>query len=149
MCIRDRGEGKRVHVIANNEEQAAICLDTARTMIRRQKRTEVSVLWDRIEHKDADCIMTALPALPRALDGLNPSMWIADEMAEFKGRHLTKLLSAMGKRREVLGVIISTPSSNPENHYSEMVSTAIDSAGRDRGRFNLRRALRTRPRRRA
>ena len=118
------GEGKRVHVIANNEDQAAICLDTARTMIRRQKRTEVSVLWDRIEHKDADCIMTALPALPRALDGLNPSMWIADEMAEFKGRHLTKLLSAMGKRREVLGVIISTPSSNPDNHYSEMVSTA-------------------------
>jgi phage terminase large subunit-like protein len=29
------GEGRRVHVIANNEDQAGICLDTARTMAMR------------------------------------------------------------------------------------------------------------------
>jgi phage terminase large subunit-like protein len=118
------GDGRRVHVIANNEEQAAICLDTARTMIRRQDRDGIDVLWDRIEDKVADSQMTGLPALERSLDGLNPSMWIADEAAEFKGRFLTKLLTTGSKRKESLGVIISTPGSNPENIYGELVSNA-------------------------
>jgi phage terminase large subunit-like protein len=55
---------------------------------------------------------------------LNPSLWIADEAAEFKGRFLTKLLTTGAKRRESLGVIISTPGSNPENHYAELVKQA-------------------------
>jgi phage terminase large subunit-like protein len=55
------------------------------------------------------------------LDGLNPSLWIADEAAEFKGRFLTKLLTTGSKRKESLGVIISTPGSNPENHYAELI----------------------------
>lgn len=118
------GDGRRVHVIANNEEQAAICLDTARTMIRRQDRDEVDVLWDRIEIKTRDCLMTGLPALERALDGLNPSFWIADEAAEFKGRFLTKLLTTGSKRKESLGLIITTPGANPENIYGEMVANA-------------------------
>jgi len=118
------GDGRRVHVIANNEEQAAICLDTARTMIRRQDRDGIDVLWDRIEDKVADSQMTGLPALERSLDGLNPSMWIADEAAEFKGRFLTKLLTTGSKRKESLGVIISTPGSNPENIYGELVANA-------------------------
>jgi len=117
-------DGRRVHVIANNEEQAAICLDTARTMIRRQALDGVDVLWDRVELKGRDCLMTGLPALERSLDGLNPSMWIADEAAEFKGRFLTKLLTTGSKRRESLGVIITTPGANPENHYSELVANA-------------------------
>lgn len=118
------GEGRRCHVVANNEEQAAICLDTARTMIRRQQRPDVTVLWDRIERKVEDCIMTGLPALERALDGLNPSMWVADEAAEYKGRFLTKLLTTGSKRRESLGLIITTPGSNGENIYGELVANA-------------------------
>lgn len=118
------GDGRRVHVVANNEEQAAICLDTARTMIRRQARPDVTVLWDRIERKAEDCLMTGLPALERALDGLNPSFWIADEAAEFKGRFLTKLLTTGSKRKESLGLIITTPGANPENIYGELVANA-------------------------
>jgi len=82
------------------------------------------VLWDRVENKKSDCLFTGLPALERSLDGLNPSMWIADEAAEFKGRFLTKLLTTGSKRKESLGVIITTPGSNPENHYSELVANA-------------------------
>ena len=118
------GDGRRVHVIANNEEQAAICLDTARTMIRRQEREGVAVLWDRIELRAHDCLMTGLPALERALDGLNPSFWIADEAAEFKGRFLTKLLTTGSKRRESLGLIITTPGANQDNIYGELVANA-------------------------
>jgi len=70
---------------------------------------------------DADGLLVDFHALERSLDGLNPSLWIADEAAEFKGRFLTKLLTTGAKRRESLGVIISTPGSNPENHYAELV----------------------------
>jgi phage terminase large subunit-like protein len=118
------GEGRRVHVIANNEDQAGICLDTARQMALRLEEPGTLVRFNRIVRPSADCEMTALPALERALDGLNPSLWIADEAAEFKGRFLTKLLTTGAKRRESLGVIISTPGSNPENHYAELVKQA-------------------------
>jgi phage terminase large subunit-like protein len=115
------GEGRRVHVIANNEDQAGICLDTARTMAAKFGDPTMVVRFDRVLRPSQDCEMNALPALERSLDGLNPSLWIADEAAEFKGRFLTKLLTTGAKRRESLGVIISTPGSNPENHYAELV----------------------------
>ena len=116
--------GRRVHVIANNDEQARICLDTSRTMLRRLEDDRYTVLWDRIVDKVADSEMTALPALERSLDGLNPSMWIADEAAEFKGRFLTKLLTTGAKRKESLGLIITTPGTNPETIYGELVLQA-------------------------
>ena len=116
------GKGKRVHVIANNEDQASILLDTAKTMVGRMSFPhDIECKFKSIERIDADCEMTALPALERSLDGLNPSMWIADEAAEFKGRFLTKLLTTGAKRKESTGVIITTPGSNPENIYSEIV----------------------------
>ena len=118
------GPGRRVHVIANNEEQAGICLDTARTMAQRLEGEDIKVKFDRLVRADADCEMTALPALERSLDGLNPSLWIADEAAEFKGRFLTKLLTTGAKRRESTGVIITTPGGNTENHYAELVKQA-------------------------
>ena len=115
------GDGRRVHVIANNEEQAEICLNTARTMAARLEDPTLLVRFNRIVRPTADCEMTALPALERSLDGLNPSLWIADEAAEFKGRFLTKLLTTGAKRKESTGIIITTPGSNPENHYAELV----------------------------
>jgi phage terminase large subunit-like protein len=118
----EQADGRRVHVIANTEEQAGICLETARTMIRRKADSGYQALWDRIVDKGRDCEFTALAALERSLDGLNPSMWIADEAAEFKGRFLTKLLTTGAKRKESLGLIITTPGANPENIYGELVA---------------------------
>jgi phage terminase large subunit-like protein len=126
LCLWDlrQGDGRRVHVLANNEHQAEICLDTAKTMVGRLDLAagDFEKLYDRVIRRDADCEMTALPALERSLDGLNPSLFIADEAAEFKGRFLTKLLTTGSKRRESLGVIISTPGSQPDNIYGELIS---------------------------
>jgi phage terminase large subunit-like protein len=115
------GDGRRVHVVANNEQQATICLDTARTMALRLAEPGLLVRFDRILRPSADCEMNALPAMERALDGLNPSLWIADEAAEYRSRALTKLTTSGAKRRESTGVIITTPGSNSENHYAELV----------------------------
>lgn len=116
-----QSEGRRVHVLANTEEQAAICLDTAKTMAARLADPTLRLRFDHLVRPDHDCEMTALPAKERSLDGLNPSLWIADECAEYRGRFLTKLLTTGSKRTESLGVLITTPGSNPENHYSELV----------------------------
>ena len=118
------GAGRRVHIVANNERQATICLDTARTMARQLKPDGVDILWDRVEDKTRDSVMTAVPAKESSLDGLTPSLWIADEAAEFKGRHIEKFTSTLGKRRDMLGVVISTPGSNPDNWYAEQVKLA-------------------------
>lgn len=124
LCLWDlvQGEGRRVHIIANSEHQAEICLDTAKTMVGRMEDTDMEPKFISIVRRDADCEASALPALERSLDGLNPSLWIADEAAEFKGRFLTKLLTTGSKRRESLGVIISTPGSQSDNIYGELVA---------------------------
>ena len=44
-------------------------------------------------------------------------------VSTFKGRFLTKLLTTGAKRRESLGVIISTPGSTPDNLYGEIIAT--------------------------
>jgi len=117
------GEGKRVHILANNQDQAEILLDTAQTMVSRlpQDSHDLTRRFASIDRDDADCSMTALAALERSLDGLNPSMWVADEASEYKGRFLTKLLTTGAKRKESSGIIITTPGSNPENIYGEIV----------------------------
>ena len=125
LCLWDlmQGDGRRVHVIANSEHQAEICLDTAKTMASRAELEGVEARYTFLQRKAHDCEMSALPALERSLDGLNPSMWVADEAAEFKGRFLTKLLTTGSKRRESLGLIITTPGSQPDNIYGELVAT--------------------------
>ena len=117
------GDGKRAHVIANNQDQAGILLETVKTMVTRlpENSHDITLRFSSVDRDDADCSMTALPALDRSLDGLNPSFWVADEAAEYKGRFLTKLLTTGAKRTESTGVIITTPGSNPENIYMEIV----------------------------
>jgi len=126
LCLYDlaTGSGRRAHVIANREEQAEILLDTAKTMLRGLGETDLEPRQYAIIRKEADCVLTALPAKETSLDGLTPSLWIADEAAEYRGRFLSKLTSAMAKRREALGVIISTPGDNPDNIYGEKIAHA-------------------------
>ncbi len=118
-----QADGRRVHVIANTHTQAMICLEIAQEMVRRIDTETWTMRYEGIVRPEHDCEMSALPALERSLDGLNPSLWIADEAAEFKGRFLTKLLTTGSKRRESLGLIITTPGSQPDNIYGELVST--------------------------
>jgi phage terminase large subunit-like protein len=120
------GEGRRVHALANGERQAMLTVSSARQMVitmpdDNQWDLEVRTNPDRVLRKTADCEFTALPAMEKNLDGLNPSLWIADEAAEFRGRFLTKLLTTGAKRKETLGVIISTPGDNPDNLFAEMI----------------------------
>jgi phage terminase large subunit-like protein len=119
--------GAMGYALANTEEQATICLDNAKKILCQLDKS-VHDLDGRLDHiKSSDLVeqrqvsFRTLPAKERSLDGLNPSFWIADEAAEFSGRFLTKLLTTGAKRRESTGLIITTPTGNPESQYGEIV----------------------------
>jgi phage terminase large subunit-like protein len=126
LCLYElqSGMGKYVHNIANNINQAEILLDAAKTMVGRlPEGHDFNIRYTSIDRDDADCHMTSLPALERALDGLSPSLWCGDECAEYRNRFLTKLLTTGVKRKETTGILITTPGSNSENQYAEIVKT--------------------------
>lgn len=118
--------GARVHCIANNEDQAEIITGTAGTMLSRMPNGshDLKAMADGIRScKDRDCEFTPLPSKESSLDGLNPSLYVADEAAEFKSRFLTKLTTTGAKRKVSTGIIITTPGDNPETIYGELVKT--------------------------
>ena len=128
LCLYDMfsGMGKRVHILANNYDQAEIILTTAKTMVERldENTHDFVIHYGSITSRERECDMDALPAMEKSLDGKTLSFAVADEASEFKGRVLTKLITALGKRKESTLLITTTPGYNPENHYYEMVRTA-------------------------
>lgn len=115
--------GRRVHVIANKEEQAMIAVDRARLMLRSRETDLLKVLHNRVEDRERDCVISALKTSASSLDGLTPSLWIGDEVAEFSDREiLAKLETTAGKRRNSLGLVISTPAADAEGLFAEKIA---------------------------
>ena len=115
------GSGRRVYCIANKVEQANIVLDSARAMLAGGPH-DCALRFKTIERPEADSEFHALPSKASSLDGLTPSLFIADEAAEYRDNVLAKLETAMAKRREGLGVVISTPSDNADGRYAELIT---------------------------
>lgn len=117
--------GRVVHVIANKADQAKIVLDTAREMALpllpdRDARKRKCIQFNKIVCDWGT--MDAVTAAEKSLDGLNPSLWIGDEVAEWRGRFVTKMTTAGVARDDALGVLITTPGNNPDLIYPELVA---------------------------
>lgn len=66
-----------------------------------------------------------LTADGRKAQGLAPSLWIFDELAQVKDRLLLdNLLEGMGKRKESLGIIISTQARDDDHPLSQLIDDA-------------------------
>jgi phage terminase large subunit-like protein len=76
-------------------------------------------------HKDARDVVTgseyrALAAVAERVHGLGPTLWIADELAQWQSRDvLDALMTAQGAVAEPLGIVISTTSPDPHHVMSE------------------------------
>lgn len=76
-------------------------------------------------HKDARDVVTgseyrALAAVAERVHGLGPTLWIADELAQWRDRAvLDALATAQGTVAEPLAVVISTTSPDPHSPMSE------------------------------
>jgi phage terminase large subunit-like protein len=74
----------------------------------------------------AGSIYESLSADDRRAHGLSPTLWIYDEFAQAPNSDLLdNLRTAMGKRRESLGVVISTQAANDQHPLSRMIDDAL------------------------
>jgi len=89
-------------------------------IVRFHKRIEV------IEGPAIGSIYAALSADARRGHGMAPTLWVYDEMAQVKDRTLLdNLMTAMGKRKEPLGLIISTQAPNDDHALSQLIDDGL------------------------
>ncbi|GLK49501.1 terminase [Brevundimonas intermedia] len=70
-------------------------------------------------------VYEALSSDARRGHGLSPSLWVYDELAQAKDRELLdNLITAMGKRNNSLGIIISTQAPTDNHPLSQLIDDA-------------------------
>lgn len=124
-----RGE---IYSCAYSKQQAALIFAEMRAIVEAvpefQARVNVQRYGKILEVMSGDgvgSIYESLSADDKRSMGLSPSLWIFDEFAQSPNADLlNNLRTAMGKRRESLGVIISTQAANDQHPLSQMIDDA-------------------------
>ena len=125
-----RGE---IYSCAYNKLQAALIFEEMKAIIEAMPpgaapHCNIRRGGKMIEVLNGDAVGSfyeSLSADDRRAHGLSPSMWIYDEFAQAPNSDLLdNLRTAMGKRRESLGVIISTQAANDMHPLSRMIDDA-------------------------
>ena len=95
-------------------------------------RVNIQRFHKRVEVQSGDgagSIFEALSSDARRGHGLAPSLWVYDELAQAKDRELLdNLITAMGKRKRALGVVISTQAPNDEHPLSQLIDDGLSGA---------------------
>lgn len=125
-----RGE---IYSAAIDKVQAGIIFKEMRAIIEAvpqfDERVNIQRFTKVIEVLDGDgvgSIYESLSADVRRAHGLAPSLWIYDEFAQAKTRELMdNLMTAMGKRKESLGIVISTQAATDQHPMSELIDDAL------------------------
>lgn len=107
-----RVEGASVVVVASDERQARIVWGTAVRMVELESRLEerVQTYHDRLYIPRTGSEFRVLPAEPRGLEGLDPSLAIVDEIGVVDRRTYEAVAGATAKRKDSLLLMIGTPS---------------------------------------
>jgi phage terminase large subunit-like protein len=124
-----RGE---VYSAAYNKLQAALIFAEMRAIVEAvpefEDRCNVQRHAKIIEVMDGDgigSVYESLSADDKRAHGLAPSFWIFDEYSQSPNSDLLdNLRTAMGKRSESLGVVISTQAANDQHPLSQMIDDA-------------------------
>lgn len=125
-----RGE---VYSAAIDRGQAGILFAEMEAIVMRVPEFAVRVNVQRVAKKlevtageGIGSIYEALSADARRAHGLSPSLWVFDELAQVPSAELLEnLRTAMGKRKESLGVIISTQARDDEHILSRLIDDGL------------------------
>lgn len=128
-----RGE---VYSAAIDRQQAGIMFNEMEAVLvavpEFAARVNIQRFHKRIEVLDGTglgSIYEALSADARRAHGLAPSLWVYDELAQARDRELLdNLMTAMGKRSEPLGVIISTQAPDDDHPLSQIIDDGLSGA---------------------
>lgn len=110
---------------AADRNQAALIFNELVALIEREPafadRCNIVRHAKRIEDHETGSVYQALSSDAHRVHGLSPSVVIADEVAQWKGRELyDALATSQGARAEPLLVAISTQSADPHSVMSEL-----------------------------
>jgi phage terminase large subunit-like protein len=108
----DGVEGASVVVVASDERQARIVWGTAVRMCELSEplAERVQFFHDRLYLPRTGSTFQVLPAEPKGLEGLDPSLAIVDEIGVVDRRTYEAITGAEGKRDDSLTLMIGTPS---------------------------------------
>ena len=124
-----RGE---VYSAAYNKLQAALIFAEMKAIIEAVPEFDARCNIQRygkvievLEGGGAGSVYESLSADDKRAHGLSPSFWVFDEFAQSPNSDLlNNLRTAMGKRSESLGVVISTQAPNDQHPLSQMIDDA-------------------------
>lgn len=108
-------EGASVVVAATDERQAGIVFGTARRMVELHPDLEsrVQVYKDRLLVPERGASFQVLPAEPKRLEGLDPTLAILDEAGVISRDVYEVVTLAQGKRERSTTIAIGTPGPDP------------------------------------
>ena len=114
------------YAAALDREQAGVLYRMVRAYIEATPWMAAAVNirdWHKSIEVEADrSTWTALTSDARKAHGLAPSFWIADEVAQWRSRELwDNLKTGMAKRRNALGVTISTQAADDMHFWSQIL----------------------------
>lgn len=119
-----------IYSAANDRDQAAIVFKYAAQIVRADP--ELSALIKIVDStKTMICfhngsVYRAVSAEAGTKMGLNPTVWIYDELAQAKNRDLYDALdTASGAREEPLSIVISTQSNDPQHILSQLIDDGL------------------------
>ena len=104
-------------VAATDERQAKLCFNIASRMIELHPEVEsrVQAYQDRLTVPDRGASFQVLPAVPKRLEGLDPTLAILDEIGVMDREVYETVSLASGKRESSLVLGIGTPGPDPDN----------------------------------
>ena len=111
-------EAASVVVAATDERQAGIVFKTATRMVELNEdlSSRVQVFKDRLVVPERGASFVCLPAEPRRLEGLDPTLAILDELGVISRDVYEVLALAQGKRESSTLLGIGTPGPDPHNN---------------------------------
>lgn len=119
-----------IYSVANDREQAAQVFKMCAQMVRLDP--EISDFVKIIDStKTISCAANgsfyrAMSAESGTKHGLNPSVWIYDELAQSKNRELYDTFeTSQGAQSEPLGIVISTQSNDPLHPLSQLIDDGL------------------------
>ena len=128
----DNEHGAEIYTAATKKDQAKICFNAARIMLKQLCADEPEI--DRLMgfHRnnifvsETESFLTALSSDFDKMDGLNCHMAIVDEYSQHKTNDILETLqTSMGTRPQPLSVIISTDSFQKKSPFRKLKKTCI------------------------
>lgn len=115
--LLEGGEGASVVVAATDERQAGIVFGAAARMVELHPdlASRVQTYKDRLIVPDRGASFVCLPAEPKRLEGLDPSLAILDEVGVIAREVYEVVALAQGKREQSTLLGIGTPGPDPDD----------------------------------